>query len=105
MRVEDAAASGCQLDEHKKIASELAAEEDYNLKSPFFSSSCSSSSALWQRVVLRFIVLSVAIRNLLAGANPITTSSARQCECVREIYKNGRRLPSNGGGAPLLSAS
>ena len=71
MRVEDAAASGCQLDEHKKIASELAAEEDYNLKSPFFSSSCSSSSALWQRVVLRFIVLSVAIRNLLAGANPM----------------------------------
>jgi len=36
VRVEDAAASGCQLDEHKKIASELAAEEDYNLRSPFF---------------------------------------------------------------------
>ena len=88
MRVEDAAASGCQLDEHKKIASELAAEEDYNLRSPFFF-----SSALWQRAVLRFIVLSVAIRNLLAGANPITTTSARQCECVTEIYKHGRRHP------------
>jgi len=70
---------GCQLDERKKIASELAAEENYNLRSPlFFSSPSSSSSALWQRAVLRFIVLSVAIRNLLDGANPITTSSARQ---------------------------
>jgi len=45
----------------------LAAEEDYNLRSPCFS------SALWQRAVLRFIVLSVTIRNLLAGANPTTT--------------------------------
>jgi len=63
----------------KRSLVKLAAEEDYNLRSPCFS------SALWQRAVLRFIVLSFAIRNLLAGANPITTSLACQCECVTEI--------------------
>jgi len=58
VRVEDEAASGCQLDERKRRSPvKLAAEEDYTLKSPCFS------SALWQRAVLRFIVLSVAIRN------------------------------------------
>jgi len=71
----------------KRSLVKVAAEEDYNLRSPCFS------SALWQRAVLRFIVLSVAIRYLLAGANPIMTNSARQCECVPEIYKHGRRLP------------
>jgi len=36
----------------------------------------STSSVLWQRAVLRFIVLSVAIRNLIAGANPIAGQNA-----------------------------
>jgi len=55
VRVQDAAASGCQLDEHKKIASELAAEEDYNLRSPcFFFCILAESRFAFHRLVHRY---------------------------------------------------